>query len=45
MIPVAITGSLLNRMPKEDEVMHKEFGKQWEKWAKDVPYKLVPYVY
>ncbi|KAH6914444.1 hypothetical protein BKA70DRAFT_667068 [Coprinopsis sp. MPI-PUGE-AT-0042] len=45
VVPLAITGGLLNRMPKEDTILRKEFGGEWDKWARDVPYKLVPYVY
>jgi len=33
------------RMGNEDEALHKEFGKKWEEWAKDVPYKLIPGIY
>jgi protein-S-isoprenylcysteine O-methyltransferase Ste14 len=36
---------LLARMGKENKMMKKEFGKQWEEWANNVPYKLVPGVY
>ncbi|PIL31235.1 hypothetical protein GSI_05933 [Ganoderma sinense ZZ0214-1] len=35
----------LMRIPKEDAVMKREFGKKWEKWAKKTPYRLIPYVY
>ncbi|THH27610.1 hypothetical protein EUX98_g6571 [Antrodiella citrinella] len=34
--------SLVSRVPKEDRVLQKEFGKKWEEWAKRTPYKLVP---
>ena len=32
------------RIPKEDAVLRKEFGAEWEVWAKKTPYRLVPYV-
>ncbi|TFK50818.1 ICMT-domain-containing protein, partial [Heliocybe sulcata] len=32
------------RMRKEDRLLHEHFGEQWERWAKDVPYRLVPCV-
>ncbi|KAF9043680.1 hypothetical protein BDP27DRAFT_1434850 [Rhodocollybia butyracea] len=33
---------LVLRLRNEDEMMKKEFGKQWDEWAKNVPYKLIP---
>lgn len=33
------------RVAKEEAMLKKEFGKQWEQWAADVPYKLLPGVY
>jgi protein-S-isoprenylcysteine O-methyltransferase Ste14 len=40
-----ILSVLLARMNKENTMMKKEFGKEWEEWAKNVPYQLVPGVY
>ncbi|KAI0356764.1 ICMT-domain-containing protein [Trametes cingulata] len=37
--------AMLRRVPKEDEVLRREFGAQWEEWASRVRYALVPYVY
>jgi protein-S-isoprenylcysteine O-methyltransferase Ste14 len=34
--------SLKNRWEREDRVLKEEFGKQWDEWAKRVPYALVP---
>jgi len=36
---------VLMRMSKEDEALRKHFGKQWEDWAKNVPYYVVPGIY
>ncbi|KAI0365386.1 hypothetical protein BV20DRAFT_1056456 [Pilatotrama ljubarskyi] len=36
---------MVRRVPKEDAVLRKEFGGQWEEWAKRVRYALIPYVY
>ena len=36
---------LLTRMQKEDKVMQKEFKGQWERWARQTPYKLIPFVF
>ncbi|KDQ51235.1 hypothetical protein JAAARDRAFT_41298 [Jaapia argillacea MUCL 33604] len=33
---------LLCRAPGEDEMMRKEFGKEWDEWARRVPYRLIP---
>lgn len=35
----------LDRVVKEDQVLQKEFGKDWDDWRKRTPYKLVPYVW
>lgn len=37
-----IIAGLLFRMSKEDVVLKKTFGKEWNRWAENVPYKLVP---
>ena len=43
---LALTGmGLLRRMEKEDAVLRKEFGEEWEEWARKTPYKLIPWVY
>ncbi|KAE9390975.1 hypothetical protein BT96DRAFT_959658 [Gymnopus androsaceus JB14] len=36
---------LLSRMGPEDKMMRKEFGLQWDEWAKNVSYKLVPGIF
>ena len=33
------------RMPVEDEILKKEFGREWDEWARAVQYRLVPGVY
>ncbi|KAE9393320.1 hypothetical protein BT96DRAFT_887343 [Gymnopus androsaceus JB14] len=35
----------LSRMSVEEKTMHKEFGQQWDEWAKKVPYRLVPGIF
>nr|VWO96405.1 C-24(28) sterol reductase [Ganoderma boninense] len=37
--------NLVGRVAKEDTVLRKEFGEKWEAWARDTPYRLVPFVY
>ena len=36
---------LVARMSKEDDALRKTFGEQWDEWAKQVPYKLIPRIY
>ena len=33
------------RLRKEDAMLRKEFGSQWDEWSANVPYKLIPGVY
>lgn len=43
-----LCGSLyvtLMRMGHEDEALKKTFGKEWEEWARKVPYKVIPGIY
>ncbi|KAH8832787.1 hypothetical protein DL96DRAFT_1704839 [Flagelloscypha sp. PMI_526] len=37
--------AFMKRTWEEDELLHREFGEQWERWAKVVRYRLIPYVY
>ena len=41
----AVILSLLLRIPNEDELLKRQFGKDWELWASQVPYRLVPGFY
>lgn len=36
---------LFDRSKVEDEGLRKEFGEQWYKWVKDVPYRIIPGVF
>ncbi|EMD40165.1 hypothetical protein CERSUDRAFT_112375 [Gelatoporia subvermispora B] len=36
---------MLKRVPREDEVLKKEFGDQWVAWSKRTPYRLIPGIY
>jgi protein-S-isoprenylcysteine O-methyltransferase Ste14 len=33
------------RLEKEDEILRNRFGLQWDEWARNVPFKLIPRVY
>lgn len=37
--------SMWRRMPKEDAILRNEFGKEWDVWASNVRYRIIPYVY
>jgi protein-S-isoprenylcysteine O-methyltransferase Ste14 len=36
---------LFKRMAAEDKMLQQRFGPKWDRWAQDVPYKLVPWMY
>lgn len=40
-----LAGMLAARVPLEDEVLHREFGAEWEAYATRTRYKLIPYIY
>lgn len=37
--------SVFRRCPVEDAQLRDRFGEEWERYRKDVPYALVPFVY
>ncbi|CCM02158.1 uncharacterized protein FIBRA_04236 [Fibroporia radiculosa] len=37
--------AVITRMPEEDRLLRDRFGAEWDRWAKKVPYRLVPCVY
>ena len=39
------TANLMRRVAEEDKVLRKEFGGQWDAWARRTRYRLVPFVY
>ncbi|KAJ7475931.1 ERG4/ERG24 ergosterol biosynthesis protein [Mycena latifolia] len=36
---------LIHRQRRDDEMCEKKYGKDWKKYMKIVPYRIVPYVY
>jgi protein-S-isoprenylcysteine O-methyltransferase Ste14 len=36
---------MILRLQREDDVLRKHFPEEWEAWAKQTPYKIIPYVY
>ncbi|KAH6914445.1 hypothetical protein BKA70DRAFT_1520408 [Coprinopsis sp. MPI-PUGE-AT-0042] len=41
----SITIALLQRLPEEEAALSKISGREWEQWKKEVPYKLIPFIY
>lgn len=37
--------ALISRVALEDDMLRREFGREWVEWAKNTPYKLVPGLY
>ncbi|KAG6808592.1 hypothetical protein H0H92_003613 [Tricholoma furcatifolium] len=42
---VKLMVNLLQRVPEEDKLMKATFKKEWEEWARKVPYGLLPGIY
>jgi protein-S-isoprenylcysteine O-methyltransferase Ste14 len=40
-----LVAMFFSRTSAEDEMLRRQFGMKWERWAKEVPYRLVPGVY
>ena len=36
---------VLRRIPAEDEILRKAFGKEWDEWARKVPNRIIPGIY
>ncbi|KAG5651334.1 hypothetical protein H0H81_009042 [Sphagnurus paluster] len=42
---LGVCGVTRSRMQEEDAMLQDRFGKEWEEWARKVPYRLVPGLY
>ncbi|EMD38008.1 hypothetical protein CERSUDRAFT_82211 [Gelatoporia subvermispora B] len=42
---ISVPLALVLRVPKEDAVLKREFGEEWQAWSKKTPYKLIPFIY
>ena len=40
-----VVASVCRRAPLEDQLLKNEFKREWENWARRVPYALIPWVY
>ena len=45
VVSAASLSAFLVRIKKEDEMLRKEFGKEWEEWAKRVRWKVIPWLF
>ncbi|NQE05901.1 hypothetical protein C5S32_08520 [ANME-1 cluster archaeon GoMg1] len=45
VLAVLMSALMLLRIPKEEKVLHEEFGKEWEEYCKRTTKKVVPGVY
>lgn len=46
LVVVAVfEAGLVRRTEKEDRMLRKEFGGQWDEWARRTRYKMIPGVY
>jgi len=43
--PVYFLVLLIHRQIRDDEQCHKKYGKDWDKYKKLVPYRIIPYIY
>ena len=37
--------TMFRRIPAEDEILRKTFGKEWDEWAENVPSRIIPGIY
>jgi protein-S-isoprenylcysteine O-methyltransferase Ste14 len=44
-VALAVAASLVLRMPREDEILRKRFGEEWDEWKRAVPWKIVPWIF
>ncbi|KAJ7894755.1 hypothetical protein B0H13DRAFT_1624679, partial [Mycena leptocephala] len=40
-----VTMGLLCRIPNEDKALKEKFGREWDIWATEVPYVLIPKIF
>ena len=42
---VFVVGFLFSRTVQEDRLLRERFGKEWEQWVKQTPYRIFPFVF
>ena len=45
VLAVLMSALMLLRIPKEEKMLHEEFGKEWEDYCKKTTKKVIPFVY
>jgi hypothetical protein len=45
VVIVTIIVALLKRMGKEDKALRDLTMREWDEWARRVPYKLIPWIF
>lgn len=45
VLAVLMSALMLLRIPKEERMLHEEFGKEWEEFCERTTKKVIPYVY
>ena len=45
VLAVLMSALMLLRIPKEEKILHEEFGKEWEEFCKRTTKKVIPFVY
>ena len=45
VLAVLMSALVLLRIPKEEKVLHEEFGEKWEEYCKGTTKKVIPRVY
>ena len=45
VLAVLMSALMLLRIPKEEKMLHQEFGEEWEDYCRRVTKKVIPYVY
>lgn len=45
VLAVLMSALMLLRIPKEERMLHEEFGKEWEDYCRRVTKKVIPFVY
>lgn len=42
---IFLTALLIQRERRDNTWCHQKYGKDWEKYCQEVPYRLIPYIY
>jgi protein-S-isoprenylcysteine O-methyltransferase Ste14 len=45
VLAVLMSALMLLRIPKEEKILHEEFGNEWEDYCKRTTKKVIPFVY